>query len=107
MDKRKEDLIKKLTAKTEEGKIVWGESVSENAFQTTLPNMTIVVYSYRETYLVNILNSMDVVIEEITEEDVAYNFHEQKIKVLWELARRKALNVDAQIDELLSSLDGL
>ncbi len=104
------DIITKLLERTNENKVSWQTTADEDTFIAVVGNTSTLVYGYgdprsRQEVQFRILNSEG---REIERYDTKTEF-DQLIEVdlveLFTKARRVALGVDSQLDELLKALD--
>ncbi len=119
--KRLQKLIERLTKMSEGNNVPWTETSEEHAFQASLQQFTVTVELehmgqnwgedvYR--YVVRIHDSVGKLLDEVTEGDFSdkssfaggIQAHDA-LKNLYDMARRRALRVDEQLDNLLASLD--
>ena len=110
-------VIDKLLVLSHEDKVVWQETADENTFLAALPKFVITIAMGSERvapfdpneiyflpyYQVRVLDQSGKILEEASISKTDPYFKESS--ELHELARRRALQVDAQLSELLSSLD--
>ena len=119
--KRLQKLIERLTMMSESNNVPWAETSEERTFQASLQQFTVTVELehvgqnwgediYR--YVVRIHDNVGKLLDEVTERDFPDNSSfaggtkaHDALKNLYDLARRKALKVDEQLDNLLASLD--
>jgi hypothetical protein len=102
-------LVERLLELTDQGKLEWQETASENDFQATVGHYVVSIsqagpISEEADYRIQVSDWRGNVLETATE------FREKSPGVLERLfqgARRKALKVDEALADLLSSLDSL
>ena len=101
-----EKLVQKLTGLTQEGKVLWEQTVDERTF---LASVASVVISVRELppydapdYQFTIRNAEGRVLDEA----IARGGDEwTRLRGLYEMARRQALHVDEALSDILASLE--
>ena len=109
------DSLGKLTA---QGKLAWTDTVVEDEFQAALPNYTVAIQKvYADNdwgekfcdYQLFVRDAEGRVLDETSSSDSGglSSAVGAALKNLHEAARRKALSVDAALDDLLLSLDRL
>lgn len=101
-------LIQKLLALSKEDRVNWEETADEDTFLATESRFVVTIERRvgdwdSRYYCVRISDKNDKMLEDST----VYSGDPQyaEARELYELARRRALRVDAQLSELLSSLD--
>jgi hypothetical protein len=109
-------LIERLLTLTEEGKIDWKETASEDDFQAVVGQYVVAVFRTRESedwdnsFAVRVADRKGTLLEEavgISGTAETGGILNGMLSQLFQKARRKALNVDEALTELLSSLDSL
>ena len=103
------DIISKLLERTNEGKVSWRTSVDENTFTAVVGKTSTLVYGYgdprsRQEVQLRILNSEGREIERYDTKTEFDQLIELDLVELFTKARRVALGVDSQLDELLKAL---
>lgn len=110
------DLINRLYDKTISEELKWEETGKENSFQVSFSNFTLRINDERVLfmlgrplgtrggYLLDIHNWQGNLIETINSSDFEGSNIEEKMKTIYEEARRQVMNVDKAIDELLEEL---
>lgn len=101
-------LIEKLLALSREDRVSWEETADEDTFLATESRFVVTIEQRRGDwdslyYRVRISDKSDKVLEDASVSSADPRYAETK--ELYELARRRALRVDAQLSELLLSLD--
>lgn len=101
------DVLTKLLERTEEGKVPWKPTADENAFVAVVGSLSLLI-SQSSKYsdpVLKILNNEGRAIEEL---DGSLREGTKWKEQLWSMhqkARRIALNVGFQLDELVEQLD--
>ena len=104
------DIISKLLERTNEGKVSWKTSVDEKTF-TAVVGSTSTLLSANDDALGNQRVRFRILDKQGREIERYDTFHQFDAKILHNLtelyvkARRTALGVDSQLDELLKALD--
>lgn len=98
-------LVDRLLEKTEAGAQHWRQTPVENEYSTSFPKYSIVLGGGKQFYL-RIHGPDGKFIDGIAEHDLAQTLlgGDDKLKRLYTLARRDALDVDKALDELLASI---
>jgi hypothetical protein len=110
-------LVDRLFAKTNSGLLDWRISASPRTFQVSFRNQSIllsarllpdsedVVPEFKNTneYSLSIVNDSGEIVDEIEEYELDVG-HRTILEDLYKAARRKALDVDKVLDDLLSAL---
>jgi len=108
-------LIERLLALTDEGKIDWAETASEEDFQTPVGQYVVTVSReapWSNQYKIRVADLRGNLVEEASDAElspgsVALNAPAPSLVRLHEAARRRARNADVALTELLSSLESL
>jgi hypothetical protein len=111
-------LLDRLIKKTEAGELKWEEAAASNAFQVSFPNYAVILSeaegeSDTVDYIVELVNSDGRVIDRFSDvtlegtDPSARNApgHFNRMKSLFEVARRQALGVEQALDEILRQLE--
>lgn len=102
-----ETILEKLHQLSEEGKIAWKPTVDPSTFSVVLGESSVhVSKNMHGIYHFRLLNSSG--------DDLDHTFYDSdrfsgdvRIADLYEIARRRALNIDAELDNVLSELSQL
>ena len=103
------DKLAKLVERTRQNRVRWKTTADDDAFGAVVGNVSVIISSvqvdqYAYAPMLKIVNKDGIDIEELSGESRVEPFQE----VMWDLyrmARRVALGVDSQLDELLAELD--
>jgi hypothetical protein len=114
-------LVEKLTDLTSQNKIAWETTADEDTFLTSAGKSVVAVSrgigpDEGADYRIQLLNDAGRLVEETTvsivdraqnrfTNDLDLHLDWQKVRSLYELARRSALHADQAVAELLSSLE--
>ena len=96
------DVITKLVARTEQGRIPWQPAVGESSFSARLGNMAVLISS-RDSGMYSYVK-LSVLNERGAEIDVAESVDEELV-TLYQSAKRTALQSDRKLAELMDLLD--
>ena len=105
------DVITKLLERTKENKVSWQTTAAENTFLAVIGKTSALVSAFEgmmgtHHFQFRILNERATVIANYeTPTDLDTEIRGQ-LRELHELARRMALGVDSELDELLKALEG-
>jgi hypothetical protein len=98
-------LVERLLLLSTEGKIAWQETADANAFQASVSQYVVTVSKSRDpeddyswAYEIRVADRRGRLVEEALSADLV---------PLFDAARRKAMNVDKHLTELISSLDSI
>lgn len=101
-----ETILEKLHQLSKEGKIAWKPTVAPSTFSVVLGESSALISRDKLTYRLRLLNSSG--------DDLDHTFYnssilsgDSRIEELYEIARRRALNVDAELDNVLVELNRL
>ncbi|MGE5270661.1 MAG: hypothetical protein ACM3JG_13420 [Thiohalocapsa sp.] len=111
-------LLDRLIQKTDAGELAWEETAAGDAFQVSFPNYAVIL-SEAETpttidYVVELVNADGRIIDRFSDVTLERTDpssqrggprHFDRMKALFEVARRQALGVDKALDEILRELD--
>ena len=107
-------LVQKLYGRTDDGSVAWEETEIEGVFQAAFSEYAVRLSMQSpdghvpgsEDYVLSILNSRGLKIEEISDVDLAEDLVDsyEVMKHLYRAARRKAMGVDQALDSILSAL---
>jgi hypothetical protein len=118
-------LVEKLYKLTTSEALEWTETSRDNTFAVSFPNHTVSVAEVEPAeevhapdepmdYLFTIINQQGKVIESFRDTDAGQSVPGperqaffDRVKVLYEMARRKALGTDQAIDDVLKELDDI
>jgi len=113
-------LIERLISLTNEGKIEWGETASEDDFQATVGQYVVTASRSRNAqnwdawdYKIRVADRKGTLVDEAMDIDfdansrIAGQLPYKAFFLLYEGARRSARNVDKALTDLLASLDSL
>jgi hypothetical protein len=105
--------VRTLKKRTEEGKVVWEPTVDEGIYQAAFPHHTVKIWirdsreGAGQDIVVALLNKEGIVVEEIDDPTLSGGGYVDAFRDLhkvYRLARRRAMGVDAALDEIISSL---
>ena len=104
------DIITKLLERTNEDKVSWKPTANEDTFVAVVGNISTSVRGHgsSQRYQIvefQILNAEGREIESYTARVGSDSVIADKVMELYEKARRVALDVDSQLDDLLKALD--
>ena len=117
--KKLDELIDKLTSSTESGKVEWERTSSKNEYQTKIGENAVSVGYYDPNDLVNLvtinLNSVNksyYYLSIYNSQGVAVDYEERfwgdsnydKLKDLYQIAKRKYYKVDETLDDIIKEL---
>ncbi len=106
-------IVSKLTELTEAGKVAWGETADENTYLASVGDFIVTLgrggASSYSAYVFRVLGDKGKVIDEVfvvrpSPGDLAYG-NWDRLRILHELARRRALHSEKSVTDLLSSLE--
>lgn len=96
-----------LYEKTLNGELNWEPTETEDVYQCAFPNYSVRISERGADYVVTIYNEQGTVIEEMTDvtlkDEIDNSF--EKMRQIYDTARRVAMGVDKALDDLLSYLD--
>jgi len=110
-------IIEILFERTKENKVVWMKTHAENIFQVALPDFSIKFARYEGVdepfmtpyyyYKISFFNHEGRLIEDLTSDQLTKELPNSSaiLSELYTLARRKALNSEKALDDILSQLD--
>jgi|SRR5579872_5652117 len=104
-------LVDRLTELTAQGKVKWGETADEQAFQASVQKFIVVVtavntYSGDREYHLRVQDQHGKILEELGGDFGSLGGERWNVlQNLHEAARRQALHVDEALTDLLSSLE--
>ena len=98
-----EEILEKLNRLSNEEKIAWKPTVSPSTFSAVLGNSSAVISKDGLTFHLKLLNSSGDDLDHMYSGD----WGNPRMEELYELARRRALNVDAELDDVLVELNQL
>ena len=102
-----ETILEKLHQLSQEGKILWRPTVDPSTFSVVLGESFAHVSKDRSgTYHFNLLNSSGDELDHAFYDDSTLS-GDQRVGRLYEMARRRALNIDAELDKVLVELNQL
>jgi hypothetical protein len=99
-------LVSRLLQLSDQGKVSWQETADESTFLTSVGKFVVTIGKpSQNTCSLTITDQTGKILEESNEEN-QYPYQEyRQLANLHELARRRALNVDEALTEMLSSLE--
>jgi hypothetical protein len=99
-------ILIELIQKTDSGSLAWEPTAEEGVYQVSFPRFTVQLSSNGADIVLSILNSEGTVIEEASDPEFTDHITDAYVamKQLYANARRRALGVDAALDELLEEL---
>ncbi len=109
-DDKIEKLIDALNTKTKEQMIVWEETAERGVFQTAMTNSGVLISRHimededgrrSHEYILSVINNRGKIVERIRREN------DEKMKELYDNARRMAMNADSVIENMLYELNSL
>ncbi len=98
-----EAILQKLIQLSNEGKIEWAPTVDPLKFSAALGSSSVVIAKDGHTFYLNLLNRSGDDLDHMDSGEWGNPSMEQ----LYDLARRRALNVDAELDNVLVELNQL
>ncbi len=98
-----EEILERLHQLSSEGKIAWAPTADPRKFSAVLGNSSAVVSKDASNCRFKLLNSSGDDIDSLS----SRQFDHLIIEQLWDLARRRALNIDAELDNVLVELNQL
>lgn len=108
VDSRIARLIERLHDKTRQGELDWRETPDLGEFSASFPKYSVVVsWSDRGKCWLKIYGPEGKFLEAVSDEQLRSGYEESAahfLEELFDLARRKALDVDGAIDELLATV---
>lgn len=105
------DIVTKLLERTNQNRIGWQTTADDKIFLSVLGNNSVSISEKSEldffapAYVLRILNHEGREIERITSDSIIGSSERGRLQQLHEKARRIALGVDGQLDELLQVLE--
>lgn len=105
-----------LSNQTKEQKITWKQTETETSFSISFPQYSVFISSveledpfsreYTE-YILKITNENGEIVEEVDSDDLANHIEDawQKMKEMYEMARRQAMGVEQALDSILEIID--
>ena len=102
-------LLMRLHGRTMDGKVNWEVTARRNFYQVAFPEYAIQVGPNEDGFLVlKLYNDDNILLEEVDARDLQSHLKTNAHEMMHELytaAKRKALNTDKALDDLLSSLE--
>lgn len=102
------DVIAKLSIRTDENRVVWKAAVGESSFTARLGNMAVLISAYgSEPYgsiAIYVLNEKGTVLD-YAEYDGKANKEHQSLPALYRAVKRVALGTEEKLQELMALLD--
>ena len=102
-----EEILDRLIELSNEGKVAWVRTVDASTFSAVLGNSSVLISKDETGLSLRLLNSAGEDLEHITPADTGEFWGSPRMEELYELARRRALNVDAELDNVLVELNQL
>ena len=102
-----EEILEKLHQLSREGKMTWRPTISQWKFMAVLSNSSAIISKEGLTYNLMLLNSSGNKIGHMSPSASASPETYSRMEQLYESARRQALNVDAELDNVLVELSQL
>lgn len=101
------DILIKLLERTDQDKVVWKTTADESTFLAVLGTASVTIEESRiiNEVVLRILNQEGREIESLTTWPLMSEEQRQQLKGLYREARRVALGVESQLDELLKELE--
>ena len=104
------DILTKLLERTNQDRIGWQTTADDYTFLAVLGNSSVsisevFIYGYDDSYVLKILNNEGREIERIASDTVSSETFDTSLQELHKKARRIALGVDSQLDNLLQELE--
>lgn len=98
-----EEILIKLHQLSDEGKITWETTADASTFSAVIGNSSALISKEGSTINLTLLNSYGENLDHMYSED----WENTRMQQLYESARREALNVDAELDNVLVELNQL
>ena len=98
-----EEILERLHELSSEDKIAWSATADPSTFSAVLGNSSAIISRGESNFHFKLLNSLGDDLDELYSGD----WGNPLIEYLYELARRRALKVDAELDDVLVELSQL
>ncbi|RBC03299.1 hypothetical protein C3E97_004510 [Pseudomonas sp. MWU12-2115] len=105
-------LVETLAVQTESGSLQWAQTEKSDMFQASFPRYSIRLYpktasTFEVDYVLQILNDLGDIVEEVSDPDLRSVLENpfNKMRDLYEGARRSAMGVESALDDILFFLD--
>ncbi len=92
------DIAQSVLERTRDGKLSWDATVHDHVFQAVIGDKSILVSEYGLSYSLRILDERGRELDEFEE------IHGNLLRQVYAEAKRRALDTDAQLSELLQKL---
>lgn len=102
-----EEILDRLIELSDQGKVAWVRTVDASTFSAVLGNSSALLSKDGNHISLRLLNSSGDDLDHITSADVGGQWGAPRMEKLYEFARRQALNVDAELDDVLVELNQL
>ena len=100
------EIAEKLLKRTRNGEVNWRETVDSNEFIVSFPTQTLAIEeTVSGRYQISLVNERGNTIESLRFPGSQAIEGGEILQDLFELARRKALQIDIRLDEALNALD--
>ena len=100
------DILTKLLERTDEDKVSWQPTADESTFTAVLGKSSVMIdQDYRLGFVLTILNAEGREIERVNSSEVYEVELEPLLQELYYKAKRIALRVESELDELLKELE--
>jgi hypothetical protein len=101
-----DEVLTKLLERTDAGKVNWKPTADEQTFVAALGNASVMIQAFPEAPKLSILNKAGVEIEALGGNSVTLGGKAwAELADLYVMARRVALGVDSQLDDLMRELE--
>src|SRR5689334_5127860 len=101
-------LLRQLHKRTMEGKLDWEETTFRNFYQVAFPEYVVKIGPSQEGELVlRLFNKDNILMEEMSENQIHPGIFDAAttMRELYKAAKRKALNTEKALDDLLAALE--
>jgi hypothetical protein len=103
-------LLQQIEQKSSAGELTWELTAKKNSFQVSFPSFSIEVTQYNDIYELRIINSEGQVVDSVdsyydggTIDSASYKA-KKSLETIWREARRKAMDADQVLDDILATL---
>lgn len=101
-----DEVLTKLLERTDEGRVNWKTTADERTFLAAFGNASVTIRGYTDGRpTLSILNNAGVEIETLDGDEPSGREWHQELNELYQKARRVALGVDSQLDDLMRALE--
>ncbi len=100
------DILDTLIERTDQGKVPWKPTAAAGVFTAALGSYSVIIEGPGSPHAgLRVLNNAGDEIDRLANLAITGRSWQSKLSELYEKARRAALNVDSQLDELLKELE--